>query len=84
MQADSYKMFVIRVVRQGNEYVSHVVHVSVERPIRAQCGGLHHVTEDVDSVLFSQLYSSLTLLKLYKIWFLVIYILYNNIYVYMT
>lgn len=73
VQADSYEMFVIGIMRQRNEHVAHVVHVSVVRPVGAQYGGLHHVTEDIDSFLFSQFYAALTLLKLYKDWSFVIY-----------
>lgn len=42
-------MAMVRVMRKADEVMSHVMHVSIERSVGADHGGLHHVSQGVDA-----------------------------------
>ena len=47
-------MAMVRVVRVGDEDVSHVVQIAVVGAVGADDGRLHHVAQDVDTALLVQ------------------------------
>lgn len=76
--ANGLKMALVRIMTKSDGHVPHIVQRSVERAVRCQHGGLHHVTKNINATSLVQSLSRTV--RLHKQTYIFVYLLsYNHI-----